>query len=432
MTTDEEKERLQFAARAWFDERERIRFTARAWFEAGWASLGRRVLRLLALATVVYVVLRSHGIVSTLIGAGILASAAGALALPLSRLPTLKRLRPHGRRALCAAVALILLLGMLVGIVLAFLKPFQDQVAELTNNWPTYQPQLMKKFDDFKGWFQHQADWVQNLAPEQLRNLLEDKPELPKTAIDPSATHAPGAGMPPGMTDAVTGAFKNIGKGINSVVELILLPVLAFYFLIDGRSLRNEFVRFFARRSQQRAILGILRESGEIMRSYLLAQLILAVIAAVFIGGLLGVLGIKYALILALVAGVTRVIPVIGPLLGFIPLATLVSVHGTQTGRYDIIVWVLVAFTAMHLFESKVLTPMILGHRLHLHPVIVIVVLLIGGEFFGLLGMFLAAPVMALIRTVLMHLYVYPRRASASGTSRLRRALSPKPTSLKD
>ena len=137
---------------------------------------------------------------------------------------------------------------------------------------------------------------MQNLAPEQLRNLLENKPELPKTATDPAATHAPGAGMPSGVTDAVTGAFKNIGKGINSVVELILLPVLAFYFLIDGRSLRNEFVRFFARRSQQRAILGILRESGEIMRSYLLAQLILAAIAAIFIGGLLGVLGIKYAL----------------------------------------------------------------------------------------------------------------------------------------
>jgi predicted PurR-regulated permease PerM len=265
-------------------------------------------------------------------------------------------------------------------------------------------------------------------VPEQFRNLLGDKPApapTPPTATESAGAHSGGSGVPSGVTDAVTGAFKNIGKGINSVVELILLPVLAFYFLVDGKSLRNEFVRFFAQRRQQRAILGILRESGEIMRSYLLAQLILAIIAGVVIGALLGVFGIRYALILALIAGVTRVIPVIGPLLGFIPLATLVSVQTAQTGNYGVLVIILIAFTIMHLVESKVITPMILGHRLHLHPVVVIVVLLLGGEFFGLLGMFLAAPLTALVRTVMLHLYVYPKRSRHSGNPRLRRALRP-------
>ena len=442
MITDEERERLQFAARAWFDEKERIRFTARAWFEAGWQSLGRRVLRLLVLAALVYVAWRSHSIVTTLIGAGIFASAAGALAHPLQRLrlplkvqrlPLFQKfahvhLSPHGRRALCSAVALLVLLGMLVGIVMAFLKPFQDQVNDLKVNWPKYQPQLVQKFDDFKAWYQKQPDWVRNIAPEQVKNLLDDK-TLDSAAPAPASRPVE---MSPGVTDALTGAFQNIGKGIGSLVELILLPILAFYFLVDGRALRNEFVRFLPHRRQHRAALAILKESGEIMRSYLLAQLLLALIAGVVIGCLLGIFGIKYALILALVAGVTRAVPVIGPLLGGIPVGVLVFVQCAEKGQYGIVAFILIIFTLMHLAESKIITPMILGHRLHLHPVVIILALLLGGEFFGLLGMFLAAPVMALLRTVLLHLYVYPRRAKAVEASRLQRAFKPKPLTSKD
>jgi predicted PurR-regulated permease PerM len=404
------------------DERERLRGTARVHFEELWRSVSRWLLRLGVLVLLVYVVLRSHTIVTTLIGAGILASAAGALALPISKLlaqiPTLK---PHGRRSAAAGIAIVLLLGVLVGVLFAFFKPLQDQARELQDNWPKYQPQLVQKFDELKVWYREQPDWVHNLVPEQIQNLLDDKPK-PGAPSEPQATHS--QGVPAGVTDAVTGAFKNIGKGINSVVELILLPILAFYFLVDGKALRNEFVRFIASRRKQRVALAILKESGEIMRAYLLAQLILALIAGVVVGALLGIFQIKYALILALIAGVTRVIPVIGPLLGFIPLAALVFAQTAQSGNYGVLAIILIVFTVMHLVESKLITPMILGHRLHLHPVIIIVVLLLGGEFFGLLGMFLAAPLTALVRNVLMHLYVYPRRHPRHSNPHLRRALS--------
>jgi predicted PurR-regulated permease PerM len=405
------------------DERERLRIAARIQFEEFWRSVSRWLLRLGVLMGLLYLLTRSHSIVTTLIGAGILASAAGALALPLSKLKLLRSMKPHGRRALCSGLALLVLVGMLVGIVFAFLKPFQDQASDLTRNWKTYEPQLLQRFDDFKNWHKTLPAWVFNLEPEQVRNLLDDKPDQAPTGTE---THT--GGVPAGVTDAVTGAFKNIGKGLNSLVELILLPVLAFYFLVDGKSLRNEFVRFVRGRQQQRTALAILKESGEIMRAYLLGQLILAVIAGVVIGALLGIFQIKYALILALVAAVTRVIPVIGPLLGGIPLGVLVFVQCAQDGRYGIVAVILIVFTVMHLVESKVITPMILGHRLHLHPVVIIVALLLGGEFFGLLGMFLAAPITALLRTVLFHLYIYPHRHPSHGTPRLRRALSaPKP-----
>jgi predicted PurR-regulated permease PerM len=80
-------------------------------------------------------------------------------------------------------------------------------------------------------------------------------------------------------------------------------------------------------------------------------------------------------------------------------------------------------FTLMHLAESKIITPMILGDRLHLHAVIVIIALLVGGEFFGLMGMFLAAPVAALVRLLLMHYYVYPLQSRQRKADHMSRAV---------
>jgi predicted PurR-regulated permease PerM len=71
---------------------------------------------------------------------------------------------------------------------------------------------------------------------------------------------------------------------------------------------------------------------------------------------------------------------------------------------------VLVFFTLLHLIESKIIMPKFLGHRLHLHAAIIIIVLLIGGEFFGLMGMFLAAPLAALSRVLIHHYVILPRR----------------------
>jgi predicted PurR-regulated permease PerM len=117
-----------------------------------------------------------------------------------------------------------------------------------------------------------------------------------------------------------------------------------------------------------------------------------------------------YALILGIFAGITRAIPVIGPLLGGIPVVLLSFVYGAQNNNPMLWVWVLIFFTTLHLVESKFVMPKFLGHRLHLHAAVIIIALLIGGEFFGLMGMFLAAPVAALLRVLVMHYIILPRK----------------------
>jgi len=147
------------------------------------------------------------------------------------------------------------------------------------------------------------------------------------------------------------------------------------------------------------------------MRTYIIAQLWLCVIAGVVVYIGLSLIHMPYALVLGLLAGFTRAIPIIGPILGGIPIVLLAAVlppeHG---GGIALALKVLVFFSALHLFESKLLMPKFIGHRIHLHAAVVIIVLLIGAEFFGLLGMFLAAPLAAIGRVLIGHYVIRPRR----------------------
>jgi predicted PurR-regulated permease PerM len=428
---------------------------AHAWFEAGFSTLSRRILRLGVLAILGYVFYRSHTIVVTLIMAGILACAASGMVDWLCRQPLLKKLKPHGRRAFAAALSLITIVGLVFGAGAMFLHPIQSELRNLKDNWPTkYQPELVRKLEETRDWYASQPDWIHDLVVKQtpgwLSNFLtqpsngetldpegvmepiqpiEPTPH-PDTTTLPVSSHSSPEPAAPSMASSagqmLLGFLGKLGGVLNGIVELILLPVLAFYFLVEGRALRNELVRFVPTK-RQRTVLALLRESAGIMRSYLLAQVLLASIAGIFVGTMLGFAHIPYALVLALVAAVTRAVPVIGPLLGGIPVGLIVFVECSRQGNYTLLVVVMTLFTLMHLLESKALTPFILGKGLNLHPIIVIIALLIGGEFFGLLGMFLAAPVTALVRTVLLNVYVRPKHTRHRATSRLARALTASP-----
>jgi predicted PurR-regulated permease PerM len=388
-----------------------VRAGVREFFASLWGFLKARALRLAVLALVFFVLWRCQAVVTTLIGAFILASAAGAVVDPVCRLRALRRIPSHTRRGVVASVVLLVIVAALVGMTALFFKPFQQEFSNLREDWPSYQKQIVEQVDKWRTQWEEMPDWIRDLAPKQA----------------PSGSQASGSS---GFTSAVTGYLSDLAKKTLSaaahIVELILLPVLAYYFIVDGKALRKELLRFLPR-PQQRIAVAIAQESGGIMRAFLVAQLFLALIAGVVVGVLLGVFQIKYALTLALVAGVTRAVPVIGPLLGGIPLGVLVFVQCSQSGNYATLAVVLTIFTLMHLAESKIITPMILGDRLKLHAVIVIVALLVGGEFFGLMGMFLAAPVTALARVLLMNIYVYPRQRARHRATALSRALAHSP-----
>lgn len=355
-------------------------------------------VRVALVAFGVYFFWRVRTILATVVVSIVIAYAAAALVEPLCQ-RRIRFLSARAQRTLMTAFVFLFLAFAVFGAVQLLVNPFQTQYAELRTNWPTYQAGITEQLTRAKAWYTD--------LPPDLRRFLEDQ----KTK---QAMPSPGEWVGGVLGTTVTWAAH--------IVELILIPVLAFYFTLDSRALRNEFLALIPR-SKVRDTLGILREGSAIMRSYIIAQFWLAVIAGVVVGVGLWMLGMgKYALILGLFAGITRAIPVIGPLLGGIPIVLLAFVDGARQGEPYQWVWVLVFFTLLHLIESKIIMPKFLGHRLHLHAVVIIIALLVGGEFFGLMGMFLAAPLAALARVLIRHYVIRPRNQAlrtATGEARV-------------
>ena len=360
--------------------------SAEAWFGQFWKLL----LRLAVIAFTLYFVWRIHTILTDIIVASILAF---ALVGPVNWLCRIRvpKVRPRTQR-LGVTLAVFLVFGYLVFAGTSLMvSPFVDQMHGLASNLPVYQ----QKIAQYAAVLQTEYDSL----PANLKALLRR----------PSGSSGADSFSPlPWLQNALLAT----ATGIARIVDFILIPVLAFYFVLDGHALRNEFLALLPR-PRVRETLALLHESSGIMRTYIIAQLWLCVIAGVVVYGGLSLIHMPYALVLGLLAGVTRAIPIIGPILGGIPIVLLAAVlPSSHGGGLELAVKVLVFFSLLHLIESKLLMPKFIGHRIHLHAAVVIIVLLIGAEFFGLLGMFLAAPIAAIARILIAHYVLRPRRAA--------------------
>ena len=360
--------------------------SAEAWFGQFWKLL----VRLALLAFAAYFLWRVRTIVTDILVASIFAF---ALVGPVNALCRVRvpKIKPRTQR-LCATVLVFGVFGYALFLCGALMvSPFVDQVHGLANHLPQYERNIA-------------------VYAAQLQSLYDGLPPNIKALLHRPAGDTGGGFSPLAWGQGVLLATVT---GIARVIDFILIPVLAFYFVLDGRSLRNEFLALVPR-PRVRETLGLLRESSAIMRSFIIAQLWLCVIAGVVVYAGLSLLHMPYALVLGLLAGFTRAIPIIGPILGGIPIVLLAAVLSPEHGGgLALAVKVLVFFSLLHLVESKLLMPKFIGHRIHLHAAVVIIVLLIGAEFFGLLGMFLAAPLAAIGRVLVGHYLLRPRRDAA-------------------
>jgi predicted PurR-regulated permease PerM len=346
------------------------------WFTLIWGVL----LRLSLIAVVGYGLYRVRFVIVTVVMAVFLALALAPLVEFLDRPRVLPFLRPATRRFLVTLFVFLLLFGLLIGCYFFIFTPLGEELTQLLRNWPQYEHSLQQRLDYLRTQYAS--------LPPDVRVFLE-KQDLSR--------------LSGGLTEQLQQIVSQTWRSTWLLVDLILIPVLAYYFVVDSRSLKKEFI-FLVPRRRVREVLRLLRETAAVLESYILGQVLLGVIAGVVVGLALHWVGLRYALAMGVVAGVTRIIPIIGPILGGIPIVLLATAQSWELG-----LWVLVFFSLLHLLESKLLMPRVIGYRVRLHPAIIIIVLLIGSEFFGLMGMFLAAPIAAIIRILINFYIIRPR-----------------------
>jgi predicted PurR-regulated permease PerM len=198
----------------------------------------------------------------------------------------------------------------------------------------------------------------------------------------------------------VAGSLTDFLATAATLLDLLLIPFFVFYILVDFKDWRDSSEELIPPRFRE-PFSRLFDEVGRILQSYVLGQLMIAII----MGGLyavgFAVLQVPAWAGIAALSGFLNVIPYVGTGSGIVLATGLTFAHGGEIWR---IIGVLAVFVIVQCIEGYYLTPRILGGRLSLHPMAVFLGLLIGGKLFGLLGVLLAVPVIAVAQVFLKFL----------------------------
>jgi predicted PurR-regulated permease PerM len=196
----------------------------------------------------------------------------------------------------------------------------------------------------------------------------------------------------------VTGSAST-GNFIGLIANLALVPVVGFYLLRDWDILTAKIFNLFPVRYQP-TTLKLSHECNDVVGAFLRGQLwVMAALALIYGLGLWAV-GLKLALLVALVAGIASIVPYMGFVIG---IAAAMAAGYVQFGFDYHLILIFAVFLVGQIVESMFLTPILVGDKIGLHPVAVIFAIMAGGQLFGFVGVILALPVAAIIVVLLRH-----------------------------
>jgi predicted PurR-regulated permease PerM len=183
-------------------------------------------------------------------------------------------------------------------------------------------------------------------------------------------------------------------------VGVLTILILTFYFLVEAGDIFGLFLRLFPRERRPQAA-AVLSEIGRKVSAWLGGQLLLGGIIGASAAVALGLLGVPYFYVLALIAGIGEMIPVVGPLLAAVPA---VAVAWSVSGKLAI--GVAIFYLVQQQVENHVLVPKLMERQLGVSAATVIIALLVGSALLGIVGALLAVPTAAIVQVLVQEVWL--------------------------
>ncbi|NQT30668.1 MAG: AI-2E family transporter [Candidatus Saganbacteria bacterium] len=275
-------------------------------------------------------------------------------------------------RALSTLVSFIIFITI-ISLLLTFILPvFIAQFEQLINNLPQFLAGVQTFFNGLQQWYSATkvSDQVNNLFINALQNILNFM-----------------------LTFAQETASNLLGL-LSQFINLIIIPIVAFYLLVDREKVVLGILKYIPDDHRQK-MMDTLSQINDVMHNFIRGQLILSLIVGLLTGLGLYFLGVKFFLLLALIAAITDIIPYLGPVLGAVP-AVIISLFVSPW----LALAVIILYITVQVIENCLLAPRIFRKRLGLNPVTVILAILILHQFIGAWGLFFAAPIVAILKII--------------------------------
>ncbi|MGL4521646.1 MAG: AI-2E family transporter [Bacilli bacterium] len=204
-----------------------------------------------------------------------------------------------------------------------------------------------------------------------------------------------------GLNALLASTFSFVKTLLNSVLLLIVIPFIVFYFLKDTDELIDGFYSLVPVKVRN-ITRSFMSELGESLGNYVRGQLYVATCIGLAATLLFKIIGLKYSLLMGIAVGVTNIIPYFGPVLGAIP-AVIIAI----TMNFKMVLLVVIVVFCLQFVEGNILSPVIVGKKVSIHPVLIIFALLAGSSFGGIAGMLLAVPALVVLRVIVDHIRKY-------------------------
>lgn len=288
----------------------------------------------------------------------------------------------HPRPARITAILALYLAvaGVLVGVGFLLVPTIADEVQQLIDDAPAILDEAEKRLEGI-------SDWYEEHVPQDVRNEINNR------------VSDVGSRIGDWLLGAVADVVGAVVGSTFTIVGYFAIPFFLFYLLKDRGRLRPWLLQLFPP-SLQADVEVVLRNMERTFSQYLRMQLLLGVLIGLVTGIGLWILGVQFPAALGLVAGITELIPFIGPFLGFIP--AFVVVLATDPEKWW---WVILFYLAVQQLEGQILVPHIQGRAVVIHPAAVMVLVVIGGALFGIAGTLVIVPVAAVIRNTFVYVY---------------------------
>ncbi|TET82770.1 MAG: AI-2E family transporter [Anaerolineales bacterium] len=307
--------------------------------------------------------------------------------------PLIARLTTQWRLSRGCAVLIVyfILVLLLVGTTTGLGVAISQRVTQLASYLRELSVELPAQIESLAGLQVPIGPWQVDLSQINLEPILSDL----ASAISP-------------LLSQTGSLLASVAKATASVVTLVfLVMVLGYYLLLDLGKMEGvilELVPLPYRGDFRR----LMEETGQVWNAFLRGQAILAIVMAVLVAVVLTGLGVRFPLVLGIIAGLMEFVPWFGPVVATV-VTVLVALF--QSGNW----WgltplgfgllVFIVFLIIQQLENHVLFPRIIGQSLNLHPLVVLLSVLIGGLLAGLLGLLLAAPTVATLRLWIGYFY---------------------------
>jgi len=286
-------------------------------------------------------------------------------------------------RPIAVTLVFIFLFGFLTIIILLVLPLLGQQLIYLTSNIPIY------------------LDYIQNhIIPDVAQYLGLDSSvfdfQLVKQLFTDNYVQAGGI-ISQFMSSIASSSFTFLAW----VANLVLIPVITFYLLRDWDVLMSRIDELIPRKNQP-IIRQLAKQSDEVLSSFLRGQfIVMLALGAVYSTGL-WFIDLKLALLIGMLAGLVSFVPYLGFIVGIVAasIAMLFQTHDVMQ-----LIPVMIVFSIGQMLEGMLLTPVLVGDKIGLHPVAVIFAVLAGGQLFGFVGILLALPVAAVLVVLMRHFH---------------------------